>query len=127
MKWVDTLRLSLLLSLSLLFIFMLARRFKQQTVAKESPVPLHAELLSLQVMYHPERLRVELRMPRSEVIVPTMLGNDHRPEQVWPTFDLAAGDHVLGLPLTDRAEGDHFLELATSTQRTVRKFSLKRA
>ena len=127
MKWVDTLRITLLLSLSLLFIYMLARRFKQKVMANELPVASHAELLSLQVLYHPARLRMEVFLPSSEVLRPSVLDAEHVLVHKWEETDHATGEHVVELSLIDLSNGDYFLELATSSQRTVRKFSLKHA
>ena len=125
MKWVDTLRITLLLSLSLLFIYMLAKRFKQKVMAKELPIASHAELLSVQVLYHPARLRMEVLLPSSEVLRPSVLDTEHVLVHKWEVTSHGNGKHVLELSLIDVSYGDYFLELATSSQRTVRKFSVK--
>jgi hypothetical protein len=127
MKWVDTLRTSLLLSLSLLVLFLLARRFKQMVMAKDLPAPLHAELLALQVLYHPVRLRMEVRLPHAETITPAQLNEAHARVHAWDAVPLEAGDHVLELPVDHATDGIHFFEMSTSSQRTVRKFELKQA
>lgn len=125
MNWVDSLRIALLISLSILFVFMLARRFKQRVMARDLPVPHHAELLALHVLYHPSRLRLEVRMPRAEVLRPALLSADHHTLADWPATEHERGDAVLELPLGDRPPGDYYVELASDSQRTVRRFSLK--
>ena len=86
MHLIDTLRPALLLSLSGLFLLMVWRRFKRKAMQVELPVAAHAELLALQVEYHPERLRAEV----SDVTL-TLVGA--RPARA--VRDLAAlGSHV---------------------------------
>ncbi len=127
MKWVDHLRIALLLSLSLLFLAMVWRRFKRKSMEAERPVPLHAELLAIQVEYHPERLRVEVSLPADEELRPAMLDLQHRTLKQWASGTKERGRHVLELPLDPAPDGEYYFELATSSQRTVRKFRLKRA
>jgi hypothetical protein len=126
MAWMDQLRVALLLSLSVLFVAMVWRRFTRQVMTAERPVPLHAELLALHVEYHPERLRIEVVLPMAEELRPAMLDLAHRSLQHWEGFRKEAGTHVLELPLGPAADGEYYFELATSSQRTVRKFRLKR-
>jgi hypothetical protein len=123
----DTLRLTLLISLSILFVAMLWKRFKQRTMAKDLPAPSHAELLSLHVLYHPERLRVKVKVPSDQELVPAVLDGEHVQVFVWPSVRTVKGSHVLELPLNSLADGDHYFEMGTDTQRTVRRFSLTRA
>lgn len=126
MSWVDSLRTTLLISLSLLAVYLLARRFKQMVLAKDLPVVLHAELLALQVMYHPDRLRIEVKVPRTEALFPAMLSHDHTRIMSWPSTGPLQGTHTLELALDQHPAGDYYLELGTGSQRTVRKFTLKR-
>ena len=127
MTWVDQLRIALLISLTLLFVVMVFRRFKRRVMRDERPVASHAELLALHVEYHPERLRVEVLLPGPEELRPAMLDRAHGPFKDWPTQGKAAGKHVLELPIGAAPDGEYYFELATSSQRTVRKFRLKRA
>ena len=127
MHWLDQLRTALLISLSLLFLVMVWRRFKARAMVAERPVPLHAELLALHVEYHPERLRAEVLLPGPEEVRPSMLDLGHRPLQQWPPQSRVEGTHVLELPIGPAPDGEYYFELATSSQRTVRKFRLKRA
>ena len=127
MSWLDHLRIALLISLSLLFIAMVWRRFKLKTMRDELPVPLHAELLALHVEYHPVRLRAEVSLPLAEELRPAMLDAMHGQVQAWGGQRKGPGTHVLELPIGDVPDGEYYFELATSSQRTVRKFRLQRA
>lgn len=124
---VERLRLTLLISLALLTVILLWRRFKQRVLARDLPAPAHAEVLAVQVAYHPDRLRVELALPAAQQVRTALLDNAHRPTHSWPTHDLSDGTHVLELPLDGQPDGEHLLELATSTQRTIRRFNIRRA
>lgn len=124
MAWISDLRVTLLVSLAILFVAILWRRFKHRTMARELPVRAHAELVALQMLYHPARLRVEVHMPSTERLRPAMLDLQHGPLHYWPEIELGAGTHVLELPLNGQDAGDHYFELATGSQRTVRKFSV---
>lgn len=127
MHWIDHLRTALLISLSLLFVAMVFRRFKRKAMNEERPVASHAELLALHVEYHPERIRAEVLLPGPEEMRPAMLDMGHRLLQNWPTLSKETGTHVLELPIGPAPDGEYYFELATSSQRTVRKFRLKRA
>lgn len=127
MAWIEELRAALLISLTLLFLVMVFRRFKRKVMRDERPVASHAELLVLQVEYHPERLRVEVLLPGPEELRPAMLDMGHGPYKNWPAQSKGVGRHVLELPIGPAPDGDYYFELATSSQRTVRKFRLKRA
>lgn len=127
MHLIDTLRPALLLSLSGLFLLMVWRRFKRKAMQVELPVAAHAELLALQVEYHPERLRAEVSMPGAGELRPALLDGEHRSLHQWPPVAKAPGKHVLELPLNGQPDGTYYFELATATQRTVRRFNLARA
>ena len=127
MHWIDHLRTALLISLSLLFIAMAFRRFKRKAMEAERPVASHAELLALQVEYHPERIRAEVLLPGPEEVRAAMLDMGHQLFQNWPVQSKEGGTHVLELPIGPAPDGEYYFELATSSQRTVRKFRLKRA
>lgn len=125
MAWLDDLRITLLVSLSLLLVAVLYRRFRRQVLARDLPAPLHAELAGLQVGYHPPRLRVEVSMPSRQELFPRIVDRDHAPLHAWTSLTLAAGDHAFELALPPMADGEHYFELATATQRTVRVFRLQ--
>lgn len=124
---VERLRLTLLISLSLLTVILLWRRFKQQVMARDLPAPAHAEVLTVQVAYHPDRLRVELALPAPQEVRTALLDNAHRTTHNWPARTVTSGTHVMELPLDGLPDGEHLLELATSTQRTIRRFNIRRA
>lgn len=120
-------RTALLITLSVLVVAMLWRRFRQYVLAKDMPAPLHAELLELQLAYHPVRLRVALKVPGEQVIHTRLLDQAHTPVHTWDEARLAQGEHDLERVLPPLADGIYFLEMATSTQRTVRQFRLRQA
>ncbi len=118
-------RLTLLISLTILVLVLLFRWFKRRVLLHDLPTPLHAELVSVEVMYHPSVLRVEVKMPRKEELFPAMLSNVHAPLHSWSAVVVDEGRHVLELPLEAHEEGNYYFELATSSQRTERRFSLR--
>lgn len=120
----DNLRTALLISLSILLVVVLYKRFKRAVMARERPAPLHAELLLVEVMYHPARLRVHLSVPSAQEIHPVLLSDAHAPLHRWPSRQVAPGEHVLELELDGRGDGAYYFELATATQRTERRFKL---
>ncbi len=122
----DNLRLTLLITLTILFVAMLWKRFKQRTVANDLPVRSHAEVISMHVLYHPERLRVQVKVPSMQELIPAVLDDHHEQQFAWPSVRADKGSHVLELPLNDVKDGEHFFELGTDTQRTVRRFRLMR-
>lgn len=125
MNLIENVRLTLLVSLALLVVALLLRRFKRNVLAKDLPAPQHAELTDLQVAYHPARLRVEVTMPSRQELHPGLVDRDHRTLHDWSKLTLGAGTHVIELDLPSLADGEHFFQLATSTQRTVRVFRLQ--
>lgn len=125
MEWIDDLRVTLLISLSVLLVAILYRRFRKQVLARDLPAPLHAELVGLQVAYHPARLRVEVSMPSRQELHPRLVDRAHVPLHAWPTLTLGEGTHTFEVTLPALPDGDHYFELATSTQRTVRIFRLQ--
>jgi hypothetical protein len=124
MEQLDDLRITLLITLSILLVGVLYKRFKRKVLARDLPAPLHAELIGLQVEYHPARLRVEVSMPARQELHPRLVTREHKTVHDWSTLTLAAGDHAFELALPPLEPGDHYFELATSTQRTVRLFRL---
>lgn len=123
----DTLRTVLLITLSILVVGMLFVRFRQRTLAKDLPVLQHAELLELQVAYHPARIRVVVNMPSGQTLHSALLDTRHQLLHQWPEKVLQAGKHELEHVLEDHPDGDYCFELSTSTQRTLRNFRLTRA
>ena len=118
-------RLALLITLALLVGIILFRRFKRYIRIHHMPIPQHVELLHVEVMYHPSILRVQVNMPRPEEVFPAMLTQGHAPLRSWPAVRMEKGGHVLELPLEMDTEGIFFFEIATSTQRTERRFTVR--
>jgi hypothetical protein len=125
MTLLDSIRIALLLSLSILFVFMLFRLFKNRTMARDLPVRQHAELLGVQVLHHPARLRVEVRMPRFEAVHLSLLSMDDAVLHQWPQQALEKGDHAVELSLIDRPADEYYLLITTDSQTTRRRFQLK--
>ncbi|MFT3885588.1 MAG: hypothetical protein QM724_09200 [Flavobacteriales bacterium] len=123
----DNIRIALLISLSILLVAVLYKRFKQYVMVRDLPAPLHAELVRVEVMYHPTRLRVELIAPKDQEVMPAVLSETHAPVHGWPSRLVAQGQQVLELELPGRTDGVYFFELATESQRTERKFILRQA
>lgn len=122
-----TLRTALLITLSILLVAMLWRRFKRQVVANDMPAPMHAELVGLDVAYHPARLLVVLQVPNDQQIGTNVLDQAHLKAHGWEGRSLKKGIHTLELVLPALPDGLYFLEMTTSTQRTVRQFRLQQA
>ncbi len=129
MEFLDTIRSALLITLPVVLIAVLWRKFKLRTLALELPAPAYAELLELQVAYHPARLRALVNIPgeREQEIHTALLNADHNTIHRWPAHLLPTGEHWLERPLVDLPDGDHFFEMGTATQRTVRRFRLHQA
>lgn len=123
----DTLRSALLITLPVVLIAVLWRKFKLRTLARELPAPAHAELLDLQVAYHPSRLRALVNIPgdREQEIHTALLNAGYNTIHRWPVRSLPTGEHWLERPLIDLPDGDHYFEMGTATQRTVRRFRLQ--
>lgn len=121
-----TLRTTLLITLSILLVVVLLRRFRRQVLANDLPAPQHAELLRLEVAYHPARLMAEVRLPEPQRIITGLVDHGHRPVHAWPEEGKDAGLHRLERMLPDAlAAGDYYFEISTPTQRTVRRFRLQ--
>lgn len=122
-----TLRTALLITLSILLVVVIWRRFKQRVVANDMPAPMHAELLGLDVAYHPARLLVLLHVPSDQRIGTRVLDRSHVETYSWDMRSLKKGTHTLEQMLPTLPDGTYFLEMTTSTQRTVRQFRLQQA
>jgi hypothetical protein len=120
-----TLRTALLITLSILLVLVLVRRFRRKVLLSDVPAPAHAELKALTVAYHPARLEVLLNVPLDQTIGTGILDEAHRPLHSWEGKVLASGVHRLALDLPALTDGSYFLEMTTSTQRTVRQFRLQ--
>jgi hypothetical protein len=120
----ETLRKALLITLSILLVIVLFRRFRRDVRAKDTPALLHAELKEVDLAYHPARLRIVLKVPKEQRFTASVLDRDHRTVHSWPENSLSAGTHALELGLPDLEDGPYFLEMTTATQRTVRQFRL---
>ncbi|MBK9419912.1 MAG: hypothetical protein IPN44_02540 [Flavobacteriales bacterium] len=123
----DTLRTTLLITLAILVLAIALRRYKQYIREKHTPVPRHAELLNVEVVYHPLRVHVLVRLPREEEVFPAVLAADHSKMLSWPAMRLGAGSHELEFPLDPEADGMLHFELGSSTQRTERRFMVRNA
>lgn len=123
----EDLRTVLLITLSILVVAVAYRRFKQYVMLHHGPAPRHLELLAVEVMYHPARLRVHVSMPAQGTLAAAMLSQAHQPLLAWPDADVAQGEHVLELPLGEDLEGPYFLHLSSATQRMERRFIVRRA
>ncbi|HRH38599.1 MAG TPA: hypothetical protein PK760_09650 [Flavobacteriales bacterium] len=122
-----TLRTALLISLSILLVLVLFIRFRRNTMAKDLPALQHAELIGLDVAYHPARLIVRVSMPAKQNLMTTLLSADHDVLHTWEAETRGPGEMELERTLPALADGSYHLELSTSTQRTVRKFRLQLA
>ncbi len=131
MAAIDVLRSALLISLPILLVAILWKRFKQRTMQRDLPSPSHAELVGLEVAYHPARVRALVKIPasktggRAQDIRTAMLADDHAQVHRWSDERLLEGEHWIERPLENRADGLYFFEMSTATQRTVRQFRLQ--
>jgi hypothetical protein len=124
---VDNIRITLLISLGILLLVLLFRRFKRKTLAHDLPAAQHMELLTLEVMYHPTRLRAEVSVPRPQEFTFAMLDLHHVPLHEWPAQRVLQKHAVLELPVEGQADGDYYFQLSTNDQRTIRRFTLRRS
>ncbi len=122
---ITTLRTALLITLSILLVVVLLKRFRRRVLASDLPVPRHAELVELQVAYHPARLLVEVSLPEQQELSTALADAQHQRLHAWPPQRSEPGHHRFELPLPDLADGVYHFELATATQRTVRRFRLQ--
>ena len=120
-----TLRTALLITLSLLLLAVLFQRFRRKVRDEGLPSPLHAELRTLEVAYHPARLLVQVHLPQGQELRTTLSDEHHRLLHEWPEEAAPAGELRLERALPELAVGIYHFELATSTQRTVRRLRLQ--
>lgn len=121
----NDLRTALIITLSILLVAVAWRRFKRKVVAKDLPVPTHAELIALQVEYHPARLRVAIAVPNQQTVHTTLLDAGHAHLHDWDDMRLERGESTVHLPMPQVPDGTYHLEMRTATQRTVRHFRLQ--
>lgn len=122
-----TLRTALLITLTILLVVVAFRRFKRSVLSKDMPAINHAELLFLDVEYHPSRLRVRMHMPNNELLHMALLDEQHAQLHTWAESPLAKGEHDMALMLPTLQDGLFYLEVRSTTQRTVRGFRLQQA
>ena len=133
MAAIDVLRSALLISLPILLVAVLWKRFKQRVMARDLPSPSHAELVGLEVAYHPSRVRALVKIPAAELgfavqeIRTALLDEHYQTVHRWTDERLLEGEHWIERPLVDHADGLYFFEMSTATQRTVRQFRLQQA
>lgn len=120
-----SLRTALLITLSILLVVVLLRRFRRRVLAKDLPVNSHAELLKLEVAYHPARLRVQLHVPQDQIVHTALLDVADHHVHTWVEVPLSAGLHTIERILPELIDGLHHFEMRTTTQRTVRQFRLQ--
>jgi len=120
-------RTALIITLSILLAFLLFRRFRRAVQRKDVPVPSHAELLSVELAYHPARLRVLLSVPGQQPVRTALLDAEHHVLHQWEEDGLEKGRHMVERELPPLADGRYYLEMRTATQRTVRQFILRQA
>lgn len=123
---IESIRTALLITLSILVVVIVVRRFKLYVRTHLQPVPQQVHLKAVEVMYHPLRLRIAFHLPAAEAVSPALLGHGHARLRQWPTALLEAGDHALELPMEEVPEGHYSIELATGSQRTERRFTVRR-
>jgi hypothetical protein len=120
-----TLRTALIITLSILVVVMIARRVRRRVFEASIPAISHAELLSLDVLYHPSRLQLVLKLPESQLIRTALLDQEHKEFHEWPEGRMEQGVHRFERVLPPLADGQYYLVVATRTQRTVRQFRLQ--
>lgn len=120
-------RTALIISLSITVVVLAWKRFRDHVRAKDLPAPLHAELITVEVAYHPSRLRIQIKLPGRQLVHTALLDGDHRTLHDWPANELLAGEHEVEHLLPELQDGGYFLEMRTDTQRTVRHFRLRQA
>jgi hypothetical protein len=122
MAELENLRNALLITLSIVLLVLVYRRFKRYVTERQLPQVLHAELLDLTVAYHPARLLIDLRIPEPVELHFALLDQEHRSFHEWPSVAGPSGITELELQLPEVTDATYFLEVRTPTQRTVRQF-----
>ena len=118
------LRTALLITLSILLVILLFRRFRRMIGTRDTPVVQHVQVEQLNVAYHPPRLIVVMTVPHEQTIMTRVLDGEHRSVKERFSQNMKAGTHTVVIDLPVLVDGRYFLEVATDTQRTVRRFRL---
>ena len=118
-------RTALLITLSILLVVVLLRRFRRGVIAKDLPVNAHAELLSLDVAYHPARLQAVVRVPIDQILHTGLVDEQDHHSFAWTEVPVKSGTQTLERPLPPLEDGVHRFEMRTTTQRTVRQFTMR--
>ncbi len=121
----DILRTTLIITLAFLLLVLIVSRVRRRVVSASVPAPMHAELISLEVAYHPSRLHIQVHLPIGQSLRTALLDQHHQVRYSWPEDRLEKGDHAMERALPPLADGIYYLELATPTQRTIRQFRLQ--
>ena len=127
MPALDILRIALLITLPITLVAVLWKKFKQRTLRNDMPAPSHAELIGLEVAYHPARLKVWVKTPANEIIGTALLNGEHREIQAWEPQAMPPGEQWIERSVDSLADGSYYFELSTATQRTERLFHLRRS
>ncbi len=120
-----TLRTALIITLVLVLIGMIVQRIRRRVYEASIPAISHVELLSLEVVYHPSRLHVVVKVPNGQTIRTSLLDERYQESFSWPERQLDKGIHTLERTLPAVDNGTYYLEVSTATQRTVRQFRLQ--
>lgn len=124
----ESLRTALLITLAILVVVILVRRVKQYMRQHHLPIPQQVKLVEMQVEYHPLRLRVVVKVPVAGTGVQfAVLSQERARLKQWPSTEVPQGEQVVELPLEAGQPGVFFLEVATDTQRTERRFTVRQA
>ncbi|MCB0793155.1 MAG: hypothetical protein KDB88_00330 [Flavobacteriales bacterium] len=121
----QALRTALVITLTILLVIILFRRFRDRVMKKDRPAASHVELLALTVAYHPARLCIDISLPRAQQVHGRLLDLEHHELHRWEPVEMAPGGHVLELALVDVRDGAYYFEMSTSSQRTLRRFRLE--
>jgi hypothetical protein len=123
----QTIRTALLITLSIAVVVLLWRAFRRSVMQRDLPAVQHAELINVEVVYHPARLHVLVSVPGAQDIHVALLDGQHRAVHHWALVRLDQGSHELEYGLPALEDGLFYLEVSTATQRTERQFRLQQA
>jgi hypothetical protein len=121
----EILRNVLIVTLSFLVLVMYFKRKRRQIMQEDLPAPSHAELISLEVAYHPARLHMVVSLPHGSSIGTALLDEQHQLKYAWPEERFEKGLNALERTLPPVADGIYYVEVSTAAQRTVRQFRLQ--
>lgn len=124
---IDIIRTALLITLPVTLLAVLYRKFRLRTLMKEMPAPLHAELIALEVAYHPVRVRALVKLPVARRIGTALLDERYAEFLPWPEEPQQPGERWIERDMERVPDGAYFFQLSTETQRTVRRLVIRRA